>query len=462
MTQSMAPSAQPYMTRQSYRQELITVMLFPLAISLFEGSVITVLAKMVFDVGWFAFATMMAAPMFANLTSFAWTRLAKGRRKVSVIASLQATLLVCLIAVALLPVSPLGGLLLVCFTVLSRCCLAGVATLRSTVWRQNYPRRSRAKITSKLVLITSLVLALGPIPIYKLLEYDETLYRPLYIAVAVIAAIGVFAYSRIRLREEKQLLNHERRDKKDIDSSEPSATFLSVLKNDKFYRHYMTWQFFAGVGNMMGETAIIALIIHWVRQDNSDWITNYRFVIPVILSATIPMIVATLTIPLWARYMDRVHITRFRTKHAYTWVFAQFGYWVIGMMGPAMWPLVALPRIVQGLARSGGLLAWNLGHNDFADKRLVTTYMGIHVTLTGVRGLFSPYLAVLLLFGWEGSWLSEYISFSGIEHHIFLITTVFCLIAQAGFFWLDRMYKKQKEAENKYELKDQEKSTAVD
>jgi hypothetical protein len=45
-------------------------------------------------------------------------------------------------------------------------------------------------------------------------------------------------------------------------------------------------------------------------------------------------------------------------------------------------------------AFAGGKLGWNLGHNDFASDDQSTLYMGIHVTLTGVRGLIAPLAGV--------------------------------------------------------------------
>ena len=442
VTEPFSPASQPLMTRQSYRHELLTVMLFPIAMSLVEGGVITVLATRLFNVGDIAFATIFAAPMFANLTSFFWTKLSKKRRKIRMISILQCCLLFCLIGIACLPINPTGALLLVLLVVLSRCCMAGFATLRSTVWRQNYPKRLRAQITSKFVLITSLMIALGPVPVYFLLDQKPEWYRYLYISLALLGAVGVWSYSKIRLRQEKELINFEKAEAND--NSLPSTSFIAVLKNDRFFRWYMVWQFFAGLGNMIGEIAIIALILKWTAHlTNTDGSSICgAYLIPILLSTTIPMIVAVMTLPLWARYMDRVHITQFRTRHAFTWVFAQFGYWIVGYLG--IWQLVTIPRIIQGLARSGGLLAWNLGHNDFADRRLVTVYMGIHVTLTGVRGFFGPYLGMLLFAGWSSNgFLSFLPEFDGIGYHIFLLTTFFCLVAQLGFFSLHRMVKRQ-------------------
>ena len=42
------------------------------------------------------------------------------------------------------------------------------------------------------------------------------------------------------------------------------------------------------------------------------------------------------------------------------------------------------------------MLAWNLGHHDFAPRHLAGKYMGVHVTLTGVRGMYAPILAVVI------------------------------------------------------------------
>jgi hypothetical protein len=45
------------------------------------------------------------------------------------------------------------------------------------------------------------------------------------------------------------------------------------------------------------------------------------------------------------------------------------------------------------------MLAWNLGHHDFARRELASVYMGIHATLTGVRGALGPFIGVVLYAG---------------------------------------------------------------
>jgi hypothetical protein len=56
--------------------------------------------------------------------------------------------------------------------------------------------------------------------------------------------------------------------------------------------------------------------------------------------------------------------------------------------------LLFITAALVGIADAGGVLAWNLGHHDFAKDHNASQYMGVHVTLTGIRGLIAPFLGV--------------------------------------------------------------------
>jgi hypothetical protein len=62
-------------------------------------------------------------------------------------------------------------------------------------------------------------------------------------------------------------------------------------------------------------------------------------------------------------------------------------------------PLLAAARLVLGVARGGGSIAWQLGHNHFAPPERAGLYMSVHVTLTGLRGLIAPFLGMWLYVG---------------------------------------------------------------
>ncbi len=443
------PASKPLMARPSYARELVTASTFPAAVAMLESGVIGVLAKKTFHVSEFELATIMAAPIFANLTSFMWAMLARGRRKIPFIAALQASVLLLLAAISFLPTVRPGPSLLVAVVILSRCALAGMVTLRSTVWRQNYPEASRAQITGRFTVLASLVIAMGPLAGFFIQDISPDSFRWLYRAVALFSAVGVISFSRIRLRGEKHLLAFERLptakpqphgEPGHVYAFEPDAqprqrhSVWTILREDHDYRWYMIWQFVGGMANLIGNFALIRLVIQLTSE------IKYEYAVSILLTTTIPMAVAMMTVPAWARYLDKVHITRFRTRQGLFWIAAQFGNWLAGITG--LVGLFALPRIIDGASRGGGMLAWNLGHNDFADRRMVPLYMGIHVTLTGVRGFLAPYLAVTLLYGWNPIAIpgitTQVPAFAGIGVHIFLITTALALIAEVGFVRLRR------------------------
>ena len=111
----------------------------------------------------------------------------------------------------------------------------------------------------------------------------------------------------------------------------------------------------------------------------------------------------TLTIPLWARLLDRSHIIRFRMYHSWWFVAATAAVLIaaVSVETDLRW-MLWVAAVLKGVAFGGGVLAWNLGHNDFAPKAMTSQYMGVHVTLTGIRGLLAP-VAAVAMYEWLNS-----------------------------------------------------------
>jgi hypothetical protein len=53
-------------------------------------------------------------------------------------------------------------------------------------------------------------------------------------------------------------------------------------------------------------------------------------------------------------------------------------------------PLLWISAVLFGISTAGANLGWNLAPNDFASLGRVQHYMGVNVTLTGMRGLVAP------------------------------------------------------------------------
>ncbi len=457
------PQRLPLMTRQCYRHELVTSYTLPLAVAMMEAGVIGVIAEKIFDVGNMLLAVFSAAPMFSNLTSLLWARLARGRPKVRVINAMQIGVLGVLVAVAVLPISDAGGYLLAATYVIARCLIAGIITVRSAVWRANYPRRSRGQITARLSVVMTLCVLSASLAAALLLDADPRSFRVFYPAAALIAAVGVIAYSRVRVRRERDMLAFERRpavrptphgEQGPIYEYDPQDTggFWAVLKRDKTFRSYMTWQFMLGASNMMVEAPVIKLAADTSDQVGplrlfGDGAMNVGFIVAIGLTQVIPVGLAMLTVGWWGKLLDRMHIAHFRARQGWLFVVSQgltaIAAWLItqGNIGQGLGVLAAA-RLFLGIGRGGGMIAWNLGHNDFASRRMVAVYMGIHVTLTGVRGAVFPFLGMALYAGWADTIVPfvgwRIAGWAGLGTPAFAIAAALGTVGAVGYYMLSR------------------------
>ncbi|MEX2673237.1 MAG: MFS transporter [Phycisphaeraceae bacterium] len=456
MISNFAPTSVPPMVRPSYRREMVTAMSTPAVVALVEAGVVGVLAAKVFDVTAVQLALITAAPMFANLTSFGWARASRGKRKVPFITLTMAATAICVAAIATLPTTPAGAWMLTALVVCARCLLTGVITVRSIVWRHNYPRHLRGQIAGKLALLTSIMVFLVPVTTSILLDIQTEFFRLYYPLGGLLAVVGVLSFSGIRLRRERSLLAYERRPASkpephgetgviyEYDDQLPATSSVwAVLRNDPMFRRYLTWQFAGGMSAMMAEPVAIALIAGATLGIQGEFLLSVGIV------QSVPTLLMLLTLPLWGRLLDRTHIVQFRVHQSWLWITGQALMWAGAawiFSGNLVGGLVlfATARLVIGIARGGGVLAWNLGHNDFASREMVAAYMGIHVTLTGVRGAIAPFLGVLLYQGWDGDFLT---SWAGMGPHVFAVSTTLAIMSMLGFrsLWQD-IQREQDEA----------------
>ena len=451
------PHLIPLMMRPSYRRELAASATMPFVMALVEGGVAGVIAKKLFGSGDWTVAVITAAPMFANLTSFIWAHVARGRRKVPVITALQILILLLTVGMAALPESVGGGFAFAGMIVLARCMFSGIVTVRSTIWRQNYRREWRAQITGRFARVATLIMVLVSAAVAFGLDSNPAAFRVAYPLAALIASLGVVAFARLQVRQERQQIAFERRPAArptphgtpdgiyEYDPADQRFSVWAVLRNDPVFRSYLIWQFLAGVSNMMIEPVVVALIADVTgplgRVAVNGREVSLEYIVSILLTMILPTGLAMLAIPAWGSLLDRMHIVRFRTRHGWFWPASQllsFAGALIAMRdGGLLWgPVVlGLGRVVLGIARGGGMLAWTLGHNDFASRRMTAVYMGIHVTPTGVRGAFAPFVGVALYTGWSGFSLAGVTvpAFAGIGAWVFVIAAGLSAASVGGF-----------------------------
>lgn len=387
---SFHPRALPPMMRHSYSKELVCWWLLPLMLAAVEGSVIAVLVKNTFeDVPGvrktelnYVVAMLQSAPSIAHLSSFMWAAISLGRRKVPMIQSLQIAMCVAVVLIGLAPHTRIGLYLLAGCVLLARVCWSGVITMRTGVWRANYPRADRTRIAGQLSSVQSVVITVAGAVIGLAVDWHPSSYHIVFFAAALGGVLGTWVYRGVRLRGERRLMRAEAEGKAEQAFFNPLA-IVNLLRRDRKYAGYMACMFVFGMGNFVTTSMLAIILRDQFRYDNFEGI---------LITTVLPRIAMLSAIPLWAPLLSGRHVVRYRSIHSWTFVLAStLAMLAVGYQSG--W-LLMLMAIVLGTGFGGGELAWNLGHHDFAGDHNAAQYMGVHVTLTGVRGVLAPFVAV--------------------------------------------------------------------
>lgn len=429
---SFTPRAMAPFARRNYRYELCGVAFWPVAVTMIEWGVTGTIAEKAFpDTPGWVLAVLTGAPAYSNITSSIWTRLVDGRRTVRNLVALQIGVLAMIAVIAVCPISPTGLYLFTAAAVAARMLMAGVVTLRSVLWRSNYLRRERARVTGKLITIQTLLISSVTLALGAVMDVNPNSFRVIYPLALLCGLIGVMSFARIRIRRPFQLLSAaESTRRRSSDRSAGRAVrdwvatvgdMIGVLRRDAAFRGFMICMFVMGISNL-------ALSAPLVRMLDNQFGVGYLG--SLLLLQAGPFALIPFAIPLWARLLDRVHVIRFRVIHSWFFVAGHLLLFAGALSGQIAF--VAAGQLVRGVAMGGGALAWNIGHNDFAAREEAGLYMSVHVTLTGVRGVIGSVLGILIYTGEFGPLRAP-----ALGAWSFLFWAAVCTVGALGFAYLN-------------------------
>jgi hypothetical protein len=380
----------------SFRREILPWGLLGLALGLVEGATAAVLVKQHFAGAAPAFVVNLAvalvsgAPAFANVSSFVWANIAHGRARVQLMVALQALFALAVGCVSFASRAAAGLAVTVIAVIAARVIWAGVLTVRAAVWSANYPRNVLARITGRIVIVNSIAVAISAALVGWALEAHVIDARWLYGGASLAGLLGAWLYRAMRVRRQFRLLAAESASGA---RSEPfSLRMLTrILREDPAYREYMLWMGIFGAGTLMLTAQLVLAFSEQLHLPGATQIA---------LLAVVPLITQPIFLPWWARLFDGSHVVRYRSRQGWAIVLASAAM-CAGVFSRSM-ALLWLGALLLGAAQAGANLGWNLGHNDFASLGEAQHYMGVHVTLTGVRGGVAPPVGVLAYMGLDG------------------------------------------------------------
>jgi hypothetical protein len=427
-------SARPTESRAAeaaFRREIAPWALLGLTLGLVEGATAAVLIKKTFAHAaspWvvnLAVAFVSGAPALSNVVSFVWANLAHGRARIGLVAGLQAGFA---ILVGLLGVAPraLGGLAFAVASILTaRVIWTGILTVRAAVWSANYPRQAIGRYTGRIVIVSSLAVSMAAALAAWVLDTGRVDARWLYGGGAVAGLIAAWLYRSARVRRQFALLAEETAA---VGRTEPFSLgmLFEILKRDPHFREYMFWMGLFGGGNLMLTSQLVVIFSEHLHLPAS---------LQIALLSVVPLGLLPLFVPFWARMFDDGHVVEYRSRQGWALVVA------IATISCGTWldwsPLLWAGAVLLAFAYAGSNLGWNLGHNDFASVGRAQHYMGVHVTLTGVRGAIGPPVGILIY-----QWLEIFRPGAGV--YSLVLPLVFVTIGAAGFSHMRRAMRAAK------------------
>ncbi len=416
--------ALPFSTRRNYYYEFKHLLLWSVLAGLVEGQFASVVVSKTFHGSELLIAIATATPIAAHVFSLLWGMLCIGRPKVRLAILFASGATLCAGTLGAVTVSPAGAIWFISQVGAAQVLLAGVVTVRSAFWKSNYPRRVRGQIAARLQGVRFVVSVVTVLVASAVCDRDPAAYRYVFPVAALFGALGIMILPRLHIRGERNELRHHDRPRMNDDPRpcivEPfSVTALlspghvfgqmyRVLRDDRRFAQYCAAQLLSGVANLM-TISIIVTVVTRELQTGDAW----AFWVSTVLIVALPRLVMLGTLRRWGRLFDRLGVIRFRVVNVVCWT-ATLALGLAATMvtvdGANLEPtymllavaLFAMRAIVYGLSIGGAALAWNLGHLHFAPPQQAEVYMGIHVSLTGVRGLVAPLAGMWLwnTIGW--------------------------------------------------------------
>ena len=143
---------------------------------------------------------------------------------------------------------------------------------------------------------------------------------------------------------------------------------------------------------LLGLGNLIALPIRVEYLADPKYGINANNTTIAVLMMVIPATTRVLSTRMWGHFFDRLHFVTTRNLLNVSFLmsiglfFFSSNLYVLG-----------LAMAFQGLAMGGGKIFWNLWVTKIAPEEKASSYMSIHMALTGLRGTIAPFLGYWIL-----------------------------------------------------------------
>ncbi len=218
---------------------------------------------------------------------------------------------------ALVPATPSAAGWFVAQMAVAQVLLAGVITVRSAIWRSNYPVEVRGQITARLQALRSVVGIVTVQIAAALCDQHPAAFRFVFPVAATFGLIGVLLLRQVRIRGERSELRRARAAQEGRgprsstlvryrlrELASPVTAFgqmFRILRADRRFSQYCIAQSLQGAANLMTIPVVVAVVTRDLEPDGERafWISTGLIV-------ALPILAVLGSLSRWGRLFDGV------------------------------------------------------------------------------------------------------------------------------------------------------------
>ncbi len=260
------------------------------------------------------------------------------------------------------------------FIITSQMATVQQGPLMIQIYAENYPASERGSRMVSPFILTALTMILFSLLGGWLLDLSINYYHLLFVMMVLSAAACGWATNRI----PSTPLSTEH-------VGNPWQSF-SLIWKDKLFGYLLGSWMLLGLGNLITMPIRVEYLANPKFGINADNAT-IAFLLIVVPSAA-----RILSTKLWGNLFDKLHFITTRNL-----LNAFFLLGIAGFFFTKNIFLLNFAMILVGLANGGGKIIWSLWVTKIAPHEKVSSYMSIHMALTGVRGTLAPFIGYWIL-----------------------------------------------------------------
>ena len=257
--------------------------------------------------------------------------------------------------------------------------------------KNNYGENSFGKFYSYAETVRKGFAILATLLFGLLLDFNKDVYIYVYPFLGLTSIISVWVLSTIDTSNMESVIQ-----KVKIYTS-LRTTFtktLEILKTDKAYRDFEIGFMFYGLAFMI--TAVVfTLFFDKVLHLNYSSVAFYK---------NYYNLLAIMLLPFFGKLMDKVDPRKFGilsfsflSAAIFFVMLTQYFTDSIEVFGLKIYFSMLIAYSFYGLFAATMALLWFIGSAYFTDKKNADIYQAAHLTLTGARGIFAPFIGVIIL-----------------------------------------------------------------